>query len=168
MYVCVTLFFSVGLPCCNAIWCSPGHTLFFSFNMMSFFMLHLSRFLILNLPNNIWYTFCPIVMLLHTKCMSHWLFASYICMCYVSNFKSIFSSLSYPVFMPKSSTHRMHDPWSIVSHIRPKVFTDNQMSRIEYNYYINNISKDYDDSQRNGTTKDSITPQERQPEQHVA
>jgi hypothetical protein len=30
---------------------------------------------------------------------------------------------------------------------RPKVFIDNQMSRINYNYYINNVSKDYDDSQ---------------------
>jgi hypothetical protein len=29
----------------------------------------------------------------------------------------------------------------------PKVFTDNQMSRIKNNYYINNVSKDYDDSQ---------------------
>jgi hypothetical protein len=29
----------------------------------------------------------------------------------------------------------------------PKVFTDNQMSRIKYNYYINIVSKDYDDSQ---------------------
>jgi hypothetical protein len=29
----------------------------------------------------------------------------------------------------------------------PKVFTDKQMSRIKYNYYINNVSKDYDDSQ---------------------
>jgi hypothetical protein len=29
----------------------------------------------------------------------------------------------------------------------PKVFTDNQMSRIKYNYYIDNVSKDYDDSQ---------------------
>jgi hypothetical protein len=36
--------------------------------------------------------------------------------------------LSYPVFMPKSSTHRMHDPGSIVPHIRPKVLTDNQIS----------------------------------------
>jgi hypothetical protein len=36
--------------------------------------------------------------------------------------------LSYPVFMPKPSTHRMHDPGSIVPHIRPKVFTNNQMS----------------------------------------
>jgi hypothetical protein len=38
------------------------------------------------------------------------------------------SKLSYPVFMPKLSTHRMHDPGSIVPHIRPKVLTDNQMS----------------------------------------
>jgi hypothetical protein len=49
--------------------------------------------------------------------------------------------LSYPVFTPKPSTHRMHDPGSIVSHIRPKVFTDNHKSRIEYNYYINSVSK---------------------------
>jgi hypothetical protein len=61
--------------------------------------------------------------------------------------------------MSKPSTHRMHDPESIVSHIRPKVFTDNQMSRIKYNYYyINSVSKDYDNFQWNGTTEDSITP----------
>jgi hypothetical protein len=36
--------------------------------------------------------------------------------------------VSYPIFMPKPSTHRMHDPGSNVSHIRPKVLTDNQMS----------------------------------------
>jgi hypothetical protein len=55
--------------------------------------------------------------------------------------------LSYPVFMPKPCTHRMHDPGSIVPHIRPKVFTDNQMLQIKYNYYyINSISKDYDNS----------------------
>jgi hypothetical protein len=41
----------------------------------------------------------------------------------------------------------MHNPGSIVPHIWPKVFTDNQMSRIKYNYCINNVSKDYDDSQ---------------------
>jgi hypothetical protein len=57
--------------------------------------------------------------------------------------------MSYPIFMPRSSTHRMYDPGSIVPHIQPKVFTDNQMSRIKYNYYINNVSKDYDDSQAN-------------------
>jgi hypothetical protein len=50
--------------------------------------------------------------------------------------------LSYPVFMPKPNTHRMHDLGSIVPHIRPKVFTDNQMSQIKYNYYINNVCKD--------------------------
>jgi hypothetical protein len=51
----------------------------------------------------------------------------------------------------------------------PKGFTDNQMSRIKYDYYyINNVSKDYDDSQQNRTAEDSITPQERQPGQHVA
>jgi hypothetical protein len=55
--------------------------------------------------------------------------------------------LSYPGFMPKLSTHRMHDPGSIVPRIWSKVFTDNQMSRIKYNYYKNNVSKDYDDSQ---------------------
>jgi hypothetical protein len=55
--------------------------------------------------------------------------------------------LSYLVFTPKSSTHHMYDPGSIVKHIRPKVFTDSQISRIKYNYYINNVSKDYDDSQ---------------------
>jgi hypothetical protein len=65
--------------------------------------------------------------------------------------------LSYPIFMPKLSTHRMHDPGSIVPYIRPKVFTEIQMSRIKYDYYyINSVSKDYDDSQRNGTAEDSI------------
>jgi hypothetical protein len=39
-------------------------------------------------------------------------------------------AVSYPVFRPKPSTHRMHDPGSIVPHIRPKVSTDNQMSRV--------------------------------------
>jgi hypothetical protein len=55
----------------------------------------------------------------------------------------------------------MHDPGSIVPHIRPKVFTDDQMSRIKYIYYIDNVTKYYDDSQQNGTAEDSITPQER-------
>jgi hypothetical protein len=40
----------------------------------------------------------------------------------------------------------MHDPGSIVPHIRLKVFTDNQMSRIKYNYYISIVSKDHNDS----------------------
>jgi hypothetical protein len=56
--------------------------------------------------------------------------------------------LSYPVFTPKSSTHRMHDLGLIVPYIRSKVFTDNQMPRIKYDYYyINSVSKDYDASQ---------------------
>jgi hypothetical protein len=56
--------------------------------------------------------------------------------------------VSYPVFTPKPSTHRMHDPGSIVPHIRPKGFTDNQLSRIKYDYYyINSVSNDYDNSQ---------------------
>jgi hypothetical protein len=70
--------------------------------------------------------------------------------------------------MPKPSTHHMHDPGLIVPHIQPKVFTDNQMSGIKYNYYISSISKDYDDSQWNGIAEDSITRQERQSGQHVA
>jgi hypothetical protein len=55
----------------------------------------------------------------------------------------------------------MHDPGSIVRHIWPKGFTDNQMSQIKYDYYyINSVSKDYDNSQQNGTAEDSIIPQE--------
>jgi hypothetical protein len=49
----------------------------------------------------------------------------------------------------------------------PKVFTDNHMSQKKYNYYISNVSKDYDDSQQNRIAEDSITPQERQLGQHV-
>jgi hypothetical protein len=75
--------------------------------------------------------------------------------------------LSCLVFMQKPITHHIHEPGSIVPHIRPKVFTENQMSRIEYNYYISNISKDYNDSQQNGTAENSITPQEQQPGQYV-
>jgi hypothetical protein len=55
--------------------------------------------------------------------------------------------VSYLVFMPKLSTHCTHDTGSIVPHIWPKVFTDDHMSRIKYNYYISNVSNDYDDSQ---------------------
>jgi hypothetical protein len=49
--------------------------------------------------------------------------------------------LSYLVFTPKPCPHHMHDLGSIVPHIWPKVFTDNQMSQTEYNYYINSVSK---------------------------
>jgi hypothetical protein len=77
--------------------------------------------------------------------------------------------LSYLVFTPKPSTHHMHDPGSIIPHIWPKGFTDKQLSWIKYDYYyINSVSKDYDDSQWNETVEDSITPQEWQPGQHVA
>jgi hypothetical protein len=38
------------------------------------------------------------------------------------------TELPYPVFMPKLSTHHMHDPGSNVPHIWPKVLADNQMS----------------------------------------
>jgi hypothetical protein len=70
--------------------------------------------------------------------------------------------VSYPVFTLKPSTHRMHDPGSIVPHIQPKGFTDKHMSQIKYDYYyINSVSKEYDDSQWNGIVEDSITLQER-------
>jgi hypothetical protein len=55
--------------------------------------------------------------------------------------------MSYLVFMPKLNTHHMHEPGSIVPHVQPKVIIDNQISQIKYNYYINNVSMDYDDSQ---------------------
>jgi hypothetical protein len=76
--------------------------------------------------------------------------------------------LSYPVFMPKPRTHRMHDLGLIVPHIQPKVSTHNQISRIKNIYYISSVSKYYDDSQRNESAKDSLTPQAWQPGQHVA
>jgi hypothetical protein len=62
----------------------------------------------------------------------------------------------------------MHDQRSIVPHIRLKVFTDNQNSQIKNNYYINDVSKDYVNSQWNEIAEDSITPQEWQLGQHVA
>jgi hypothetical protein len=62
----------------------------------------------------------------------------------------------------------MYDSGLFVLYIQLKVFIDNQMSQIKYIYYRDNVSKDYDDSQRNGIAEDSITPQERQPGQHIA
>jgi hypothetical protein len=62
----------------------------------------------------------------------------------------------------------MHDTGSIVPHIWPKLFADNQMSRIEHNYYINNVSKTKTTLKRSETAEDSITPQERQLGQHIA
>jgi hypothetical protein len=73
-------------------------------------------------------------------------------------FCAVTGGLSYPIFMPKPSTHCMHDSGSILPHIRRNVLTDNQMPRIKYNYYISNVSKDYDESQWNGIAEDSITP----------
>jgi hypothetical protein len=66
--------------------------------------------------------------------------------------------MSYPVFMSKPCTHHMRDPGSIIPHIWLKVFTDNQMSQIKYNYYTSSVSKDYDDSQWNKIAENFITP----------
>jgi hypothetical protein len=46
----------------------------------------------------------------------------------IAELGTFLGNLSYPVFMPKPSTHQMHDPGSNVPHIRPKGFTKNQMS----------------------------------------
>jgi hypothetical protein len=70
--------------------------------------------------------------------------------------------------MPKLSTHHMYAKDQLFHTYREKVFTDNQMSQIKYIYYIDNVSKDYDDSQQNGIAEDSITQQEWQPGRHVA
>jgi hypothetical protein len=68
--------------------------------------------------------------------------------------------LSYPVFMSKSSTHRMYAQDQLFHTYGQKVLTDNQMSRIKYNYYIDNVSKTKMTRKRNGTAQNSITPQE--------
>jgi hypothetical protein len=65
--------------------------------------------------------------------------------------------------MPKPNTHRMYAHDQLFQRYGHKVFTDNQMSRIKYIYYINNVFKDYNDSHVKWNTEDSITPQERQP-----
>jgi hypothetical protein len=54
----------------------------------------------------------------------------------------LISLLSYPVFMPKPSTHRMYAQDQLFHTYGQKVLTDNQMSQIKYNYYIDNVSKD--------------------------
>jgi hypothetical protein len=41
--------------------------------------------------------------------------------------------LSYPVFMPKPSTHRMQDPGSNVPHIRQKGSQKTKCHNIKYN-----------------------------------
>jgi hypothetical protein len=50
--------------------------------------------------------------------------------------------VSYPGFMPKPSAHRMYAYDQLFHTYKQKVFTDNQMSRIKYIYYIDNVSKD--------------------------
>jgi hypothetical protein len=50
--------------------------------------------------------------------------------------------LSYPVSMPKPSTHRMYAQDQLFHTYGQKVLIDNQMSPIKYNYYIDNVSKD--------------------------
>jgi hypothetical protein len=50
--------------------------------------------------------------------------------------------LSYPVFMPKPTTHRMYAQDQLFHTYGQKVLPDNQMSQIKYNYYIGNVSKD--------------------------
>jgi hypothetical protein len=55
--------------------------------------------------------------------------------------------LSYLVFMPKPSTHRMYAQDQLFHTYGQKVLIDNQMSQIKYIYYIDNVSKDYDDFQ---------------------
>jgi hypothetical protein len=46
--------------------------------------------------------------------------------------------VSYPIFMPKSNTHRICAEDDLFHTHGHKVSTDSQMSRIKYNYYINN------------------------------
>jgi hypothetical protein len=52
------------------------------------------------------------------------------------------SGLSYPVFMPKPSTRRMYAQDQLFHTYGQKVLIDNQISRMKYNYYIHNVSKD--------------------------
>jgi hypothetical protein len=68
------------------------------------------------------------------------------------------SNLSYPIFMPKLSSHRVYAQDQLFHTYGQKFLTDNQMSQIKYNYYIDNVSKDYDDSEWNETMEDSKTP----------
>jgi hypothetical protein len=49
--------------------------------------------------------------------------------------------LLYPVFKPKPSTHHMCAHDHLFHTHRPKVFIDNQMSRIEYIYYIDIVNQ---------------------------
>jgi hypothetical protein len=50
--------------------------------------------------------------------------------------------LSYLIFLSKPCIHRMYAQDQLFHTYGQKVLTDNQMSRIKYNYYIDNVSKD--------------------------
>jgi hypothetical protein len=50
--------------------------------------------------------------------------------------------MSYPIFMPKLSTHRMYAHDQLFHTYGQKVLTYNQISQIKYNCYIDNVSKD--------------------------
>jgi hypothetical protein len=52
------------------------------------------------------------------------------------------AGLSYPILQAKASTHRMCAQVHLFHAHGHKVFTDSQMSRVKYIYYINNVSKD--------------------------
>jgi hypothetical protein len=49
------------------------------------------------------------------------------------------------------------------THMAKSVYRYPNVTNKEFYYYINSVSKDYEDSQPNRTVEDSITPQERQP-----
>jgi hypothetical protein len=49
---------------------------------------------------------------------------------------------SYPILQAKPSTHRMCAQHHLFHTHGYKVFTNSQVSRIKYIYYINNVSKD--------------------------
>jgi hypothetical protein len=55
---------------------------------------------------------------------------------------ALVSLLSHLVLLAKPSTHRMCAQDHLFHTHGHKVFTDSQMSRIKYIYYINNVSKD--------------------------
>jgi hypothetical protein len=74
-----------------------------------------------------------------------------------------------PDFASKTpSTHHMcvHD--HLFHTHKHKMFSDSQMSRIKYIYYINMSLKTKAALLQNGTTEDSITPQEQQLGQRIA
>jgi hypothetical protein len=84
-------------------------------------------------------SFCFILYILYLVLIAlHFIISTYVIYCftcytslYLVDYACHYARvMSYPIFMSKPSTHRMHDPRSIVPHIRPKVSTDNQMSQV--------------------------------------